>query len=439
MSHEVIARATTEQEGGPREGRMPPERLHVAIVDEELPYPATSGKRIRTLNLVQRLARRHRLTYFCHRNSDPDEARRAAAFFAAEEIETVVVDRPVPRKSGLGFYCRLAANLFSPLPYSVATHSSPALRQAVQAYAARNLVDLWQCEWTPYAQTLRGLAGQRVLVMAHNVESQIWQRYFETEANPLKRWYIKRQWRKFERFERRAFAEATRAVFVSEPDAALARERFGAECVAVVDNGVDTAYFRPEGGPRDPRRILFLGSLDWRPNLDAVLLLLDEVFPRVRAAEPTARLCLVGRNPPEWLARRARQEANVELAENVPDVRPYLGGCGVLAVPLRIGGGSRLKILEALAAQTPVVSTTVGAEGLHLEAGRHLIIADGVEQMTRELLRVLRTPGPAREMAAQGREVVLARYDWDVLACRLEEVWSECVATGPQPAAVGVA
>jgi polysaccharide biosynthesis protein PslH len=404
----------------------PARRLHVVLVDEELPYPPTSGKRIRTLNLVLRLAGRHRLTYLCHRNADADEARRAAAFLEGHGVETVVVDRAVPRKSGPLFYARLAANLLSPLPYSVASHTSRALRQAVADYAAGHRVDLWQCEWTPYAAALEGLAGVRRLVVAHNVESLIWQRYHETEANPLKRWYIGGQWRKFEHFERRAYSEADCTVAVSAEDAARIRDRFGGGRVQVVDNGVDTCFFRPAPAPAEPGRILFLGSLDWRPNLDAVGQLLDHVFPAVRAREPGARLALVGRNPPDWLRRQAAATAGVELHANVADVRPYLAACTVMAVPLRIGGGSRLKILEALAAGVPVVSTRVGAEGLCLEPGRHLTVVEGVADLAAALVQCLREPEAARAQAECGRRVVVERYDWGVLADRLEQVWLDC-------------
>src|SRR5262245_61838787 len=190
--------------------------MHIAILDEELPYPMNSGKRLRTLNLLMRLARRHRLTYICHRNLDPDESQKAALHFRDLGIETIVVDRPVPKKSGPRFYARLAANLASPLPYSVATHASRQLRQAVVDFAASHSVDLWHCEWTPYAETMRALPGARWLVMAHNVESLIWQRMAETERNPARRWYIRRQWRKYERFERWAYSAAPRTIAVSE-------------------------------------------------------------------------------------------------------------------------------------------------------------------------------------------------------------------------------
>ena len=267
----------------------------------------------------------------------------------------------------------------------------------------------------------------RKVLIAHNVDSLIWQRYYETERSPLKRWYVRGQWRKFERYERRTFADADRVVTVSEDDAALARGRFGIENVDVVDNGVDGAYFGSVEGPHSPDRVLFLGSLDWRPNQDAVRALLDDVFPAVRAQAPTARLSIVGRKPPEWLRRRVAATDFAELHADVADVRPYLGESGVMAVPLRIGGGSRLKILEALACGLPVVSTRVGAEGLRLENGRDLTVVDGVADMAAALVGCIRAPEQARRMADRGRRLVREHYDWDVLADRLEAVWESVV------------
>jgi glycosyltransferase involved in cell wall biosynthesis len=410
--------------------------LHVTIVDEELPYPPTSGKRIRTLNLTLRLARRHRLTYLCHRNADADEARRAAGFLAEHGVETVVVGRSVPPKWGPGFYARLAANLLSPLPYSVASHTSRGLRSALIRHAATRPVDLWHCEWTPYAESLRVVPGRRVVV-AHNVESVIWRRYYETERGRLRRWYVGRQWRKFERFERVALAGADRTIAVSDVDARRFRKDFGVTRVDVVENGVDTAYFRPEAARRRPGRLLFLGSLDWRPNLDGVGRLLDDVFPAVRAAEPDATLDLVGRNPPAWLRRRAAESPGVALHADVPDVRPFLAECALMVVPLRIGGGSRLKILEALAAGVPVVSTRIGAEGLCLEPGRDLTVTKDTDDLAAALVAALRSPAAMLRQATSGRERVLARYDWDTLADEMERVWLDCVDGHPLREGVG--
>lgn len=407
--------------------------LRVVMVDEELPYPPNSGKRIRTLNLTLRLAQRHRLTYVCHRNADAEESRQAVAFFADHGIETRVVNRAVPKKSGPRFYLRLAANLLSPLPYSVATHKSSAMRRTLAEIARKQRVDVWHCEWTPYAEMLRRITAGRRVIMAHNVESLIWQRYHETENNPLKRWYIGRQWRKFQRFERQVLRSVECTVAVSDADARRLRDDFGVARVAVVENGVDTAYFQPQARRRQSARMLFLGSLDWRPNLDGVRLLLEHVFPAVRAEEPSATLCLVGRNPPEALRRDVANMPGVELHADVPDVRPYLADCAMLVVPLRIGGGSRLKILEALASGTPVVSTRIGAEGLRLKSGQDLTVVEDISDLSNALIEAIRHPDVIRAESERGREKVLEHYDWDSLAEQLEQVWRKC-ASEPETA-----
>ncbi|MCE9531874.1 MAG: glycosyltransferase family 4 protein [Planctomycetes bacterium] len=405
------------------------QRLHVAILDEELPFPMTSGKRIRTFQLLSRLAERHRITYLCHRNPDAEEGAQAETAFRKLGIRTIVVDRQVPAKSGLRFYARLAANLLSPLPYSVTSHCSASLHQAANRLSEVDPPDLWHCEWTPYANYLRHLQSTRPwVVMAHNVETLIWQRYHETEANPLKRWFIHRQFRKFERFEKWAYSSCNRALAVSELDARLMHDRFGAQKISVVDNGVDTAYFEPTGQEqRDPYRILFLGSLDWRPNLDGVRVLLDEIFPSVRQKEPRASLQIVGRRPAEWLRQAVVNRPGVELHADVADVRPFLRSAGMLAVPLRFGGGSRLKILEALVIGLPVVTTRVGVEGLCLEPNHHVTVADDSVEFSKAVLDTMRHPLNSQKQAERGRSVVLERYDWNGLADQLETVWFQTV------------
>jgi glycosyltransferase involved in cell wall biosynthesis len=412
--------------------------MKVVIVDGDVSYPATSGKRLRTLNLMLRAAGRHQITYVGRCAPDSEEARTAPAFLRRHGIEPVLVHHPVPQKSGPAFYARLAANVLSPLPYSVRSHHSDQVRQALRAYAADHAVELWQFEWAPYLDLLDpDIPGAR-LVVAHNVDTLIWRRYYENARGALKRAFLKQQWHKFERFERQAFRRAGRVVAVSAEDARIIHQEFGQPAVDVVDNGIDRAYFEqaPAGLRRDSRRILFLGALDWRPNLDAIDRLLDPIFPRVRAQEPGARLLVVGRNPPPALAERVRGLAGVELHANVADVRPFLVESGVMAVPLRIGGGSRLKILEALACGLPVVSTRVGAEGLCLTPGADYVRAEE-DEMADALVRAIREPAAATALAEHGRRIVLETYDWDVLARKLEASWDQCVAGAGAVAELG--
>lgn len=401
--------------------------MTIVIVGGSLPYPPTAGNRIRTLGLLVRLSARHRIIFLCHRNPNRAEEAEAIAYLKERGIEAITVEHVVPTKSGIGFYARLASNLFAKLPYSISSHVSESVRNAVDELAAREKVDVWQSEALPYFEALRHLSDANVLIMAHNVETLIWERYEETEANPLKRWYIARQARKFRRYEAEAFRLATRVVAVSDEDAEMARREFGVDRIDVVDNGIDRGYF--EAAPkldRDPNQILFLGSLEWRPNLDAVGVLLDQILPKVREKRPDVRLTIVGRNPPESLVRRASALPGVELHANVADVRPYLAGSVVMAVPLRIGGGSRLKILESLATGLHVVSTRVGAEGLRLVPGEDLDVVDDEAGLADALLAALNDPERSRRIAEAGRRKVLENYDWDALSLKFEASWERC-------------
>jgi polysaccharide biosynthesis protein PslH len=403
--------------------------MRVVVVDGDVSYPPTSGKRLRTLNLMLHLADRHHITYLA-RVTDPEAPTEPARrFLAARGIDVQLVHDPLPRKSGAAFYGRLLANLASPLPYSVASHQSAAMRQAVNALAARERVDLWQCEWSGYLPALQDQRRDRRLLMAHNVDALIWQRYYETERRWVRRRFLREQWRKTVKFEQAAFHQAARVVAVSDADAALMADQFGVTHVDVVENGIDCDWLAHATGSRKANQYLFLGALDWRPNQDAVRRLLDELVPQIARLQPAARLLIVGRKPPPWLVQRAARTAHVQLLADVPDVRPFLAESSVMIVPLRIGGGSRLKILEALAAGLPVVSTTVGAEGLRLVAGQHFLEANSDDDLARETVRCLNEPDWALNLAAAGKRLVQQEYDWPILADRLHQIWMSFAAT----------
>jgi polysaccharide biosynthesis protein PslH len=403
--------------------------LNVVIVNEGLGYPPKGGNWLRTLNLMLPLARRHRITYVCRAGKDSHAEQTARQFYAYHGIELRICGEPPAEKSGAAFYARLAGNLASPLPYSIESHRSSAVRDEIARLAASQEIDVFQFEALGYADTLAETAA-RTVVIAHNVESLIWERLCQTEPQRLKRWFIGTQLRKYERYERGVMRSASRVVAVSREDAALLEDRFGVEGALVVDNGVDVKYFASAAANRapDPKQILFLGSLDWRPNIDAIDVMLTQVLPLVLADEPEARLVVVGRSPSPALVRRLRREPNVDLHADVDDVRPYLTRSAVMAVPLRIGGGSRLKILEAIAAGLPVVSTRIGCEGLIFEDDRDLRVADSPQEMASALIATMRNPEQAAAMVNHGRTVIDAHYDWGRLADRLEQIWLDVAA-----------
>lgn len=407
--------------------------LRVVVLTDELPWPLNSGKRIRTLGLLRRLAAKHFITMLTHRNADESELPAATAWLASQGIKAMVLPRRVPKKSGPGFYGRLAANLVSSLPYSVKTHTSPEFQSAVRELEATGQVDLWHCEWTPYLQNLPVKNRQPVVSVAHNIESQIWHRYYESESNPLKRWYIGRQWRKFERYERQAFARAHMTVFVSHEDEDLARTSYGATRTTVVENGVDTDYFEPVFEGRDRWELLIMGSLDWRPNIDGINQFLQLVFPRLRAIEPRFHLSIVGRNPdPRWSEELSRVPG-VSVFANVPDVRKWTRTAGALVVPLRIGGGSRLKILEAAASGLPIISTRIGAEGLEFEPGRHFHEVSDIAGLEQGILSFANAIDRANSQARSARTLVVDRYSWNLLAEKMEKVWIDVASLRTVP------
>ncbi len=421
-----------------------PRGLGILVVDEELPFPLNTGKRIRTYHLLRHLAKRHRITFVCHRNADLSERSIAEKAIAELGIEVVFIDRALPSptlltpKPQLAF--GLAKNLFSSLPYLVQKHISREMISLVQAQASRPDIDLVHIEWTPYAAAVAEGIDKPVIVDAHNVESLIWKRYVEHEPSWIRRAYIRYQWRKLERFERETFQRTDQTVFVSEEDARLARSEFGATHGVVVENGVDTEWYQPVYTGRDKYELLVMGSLDWRPNIDGIEQFLRNVFPQIRAAEPRATVTVIGRNPGPAFEAWVRTQPAVELHANVPDVQMYTQRAGALVVPLRIGGGSRLKILEAAAAGLPILSTAIGAEGLRFEPDVHFAAADSIEGLGDTILQYCQLPELAHTRAVAARELVERGYDWSVQARDLERCWLAEIpfaSAPPSPRTIG--
>jgi len=417
-----------------RDNRRHPQRseervmgLRVVLVDEELPYPPISGKRIRVLNLLRHLANDHRITILAHENAIPDEVPRAVAQLDSLGIRTNLVPpsrriREV-REHGPAFYFKLAKNLFSPVPFSAELHRCPNMLEAIRNLQRHEKVDVWQCEWAPYFNYLELAGVSPSFFMAHDIQTCIWQRYRDTEKNPLRRLFLSGQAEKYLQFEKHVFSRADLVATVTLDDARRAERMFSVRRPSIIDNGVDVPFYHPQDLDRNRQEILFLGSLDWPANQDAVRSLIDDILPSVRARFRDATLAIVGRSPPRWLERKIDQVEFAELHANVPDVRPYLQRCSLLAVPLRIGGGSRLKILEALASRTPVVSTTVGAEGLRLAADKHFFAASTVDQMADSIIDCLDNPLRAKRLAQAGYDATIRDYDWQKLASSMGEAW----------------
>lgn len=399
----------------------------VLVIDEALPFPADSGKRIRTTELLRRLTSDFAVTLAYHEEGDtPPEAIEAAR-------DAGLALLPVPRskleKRGIRFAWDLLRNVFLSVPYMVMGHRTRALQDAVAAHVRETGTDLIHVEWTPLVANVPPDLGVPVCISAHNVEADIWRRYKENERSLPRKAYIALQHRKVRRFEQQALRSAQAVTAVSEHDGERIRSWTGQAHTTVVPNGVNAGYFaRQPDAVVDRHEILFVGSLDWRPNLDAATWYLDALHEPLRERCPQAHLTIVGRNPPAWLLERGAATEGVEVHGSVPDVRPYMARSAICAVPLRIGGGSRLKICEALSMARPVVSTSVGAEGLVLGDG--ITIADGAEAFVDALAATLDDPAAAAQQAERGRARVMERYEWDRIAPLQAAAWHDAIDRG---------
>jgi glycosyltransferase involved in cell wall biosynthesis len=407
--------------------------MRILVVDEEIPYPLNSGKRIRTYCLLKPLASHHQIFFVCRQHEDtagsfPDALERIG-------IQPIIVPHLIQRKAGAKFSLALLANIFSRYPYSVTSHCSTILMGRIEQLLAEHHFDLVHCEWTPYAINLDGAFGKiPTVVDAHNIEAMIWKRNFQVETHPLKKAYFYLQWKKMEAFEREYFSKFTRCIAVTENDTRAISNIVPGGFVDTISNGVDMAYFTSQKPHRNAsgnnQSLVFTGSLDWRPNVDGVIYFLDRIFPLVKMRYPASKFVIVGRNPLQILKERVKGREDVILAGSVVDIRPYLNDADVYVVPLRVGGGSRLKILEAFSMELPVVSTTIGAEGLDVSDGENILIADTPTDFAAAIASLIDDPNKAEKLGKQGRIIIEAQYQWQVLAKGLEQVWYKAIGKG---------
>jgi polysaccharide biosynthesis protein PslH len=290
---------------------------------------------------------------------------------------------------------------------------------------ASDTYDLCVADFLSAVPNLPSETDVPVLLFEHNVEHLIWRRL----ADNAPRWQrpaLELEWRKLRRIERRAVASASLTVAVSDADRDKLESLAPSATVRSMPTGVDTDYFRANGV--DPREgsIAFVGSMDWYPNEDAALHLIDSILPLIRRELPELTTAIVGRNPSARV-RAAAEMAGARVTGTVDDVRPFLEEAAVLVVPLRIGGGTRLKIFEGLAMGKAVVSTSVGAEGLPLTAGEHLVIEDEPSRFAEAVLDLLRDRGRRLRLGQTGRELVLEAYSWPQVARAFETLCLESV------------
>jgi len=388
-------------------------------------WPLTSGGRQRSFHTLAQLARRHDVTVVTTHAPGEDGGRLAAELPARATV--ISVPFAPPKQGTLRFAASLAASWCTADPVDLHKWTSAGVRRAASTLLAERTFDLVVADFLSAVPNVPRSTRCPTVLFEHNVEYLIWKRLCDLETRWWRRLPLAIEWRKLRRREIQACRAASMTIAVSDDDARRLADLAPGARVLSVPTGVDVDYFTPGGGPQVPNRLVFSGSMDWYPNEDAMLHFVEAILPLVRREVPDASLTIVGRRPSAKVQALARQ-AGVQVTGTVDDVRTYVGEAPVYVVPLRAGGGTRLKIFEALAMGKPVVSTTVGAEGLALQSGRDVVIADTPEAFSAAVVRLLREPAEREAIGAAGRALVEARYSWASVTRAFERGLQDAVA-----------
>ena len=394
-------------------------------------FPLDTGGKRRSHAILNELARSNQVTYLALLPEGQEiSSDESAASYAQEKVWIANLEAG---KKSLRFYVEVLKNLFfSFTPVVLDRYRNDKLSQKIVELDASGRFDLIVCDFlTPAINFDFHQIETPTVLFQHNVEAQIWKRMAQEKSNPLSRCYFQSQYRRMWEAEKRLCAEFDGVITVSPEDASRCRDEYDLNNVlGAVPTGVDTTFFSPPLN-RSPQKGLigFLGSMDWMPNIDCVQYFARDIFPLIRERYEDARFRIIGRNPTQAVKRLADNDGQIEITGTVEDVRPHLDDCEILVVPLRSGGGTRIKIFEAMAQGVPVVSTTIGAEGLPLINGKSIIIADTPGSFAEAVLQTLISPKKGREIALNSRQKLVAEHSWASVTSSFVELCGKVIPT----------
>lgn len=398
--------------------------MKILFLTPQLPYPPHQGNTIRTFNLMVNLVPRHQIHLLSFVGTPQELGQAGPLRKLCRSIETVTI----PPRSSLK---RALSVFLSSQPDMAGRLSSGEFASALREWVRREKFDVVQVEGIEMAHYVGGLfekeATARPLLVydAHNAEYVLQRRAFETDRSDPRRWmgalYSLIQWRKLQRYEGRTLRSFDRVVAVSSADRCTLERLVPGLEIEVVPNGVDTCLFQPMAS-REGEELVFTGKMDFRPNVDAVLWFCQKVLPLLRERLPQLRFYIVGQSPHRRVLS-LRRDPRVIVTGRVEDDRPFMAQARLYVAPLRVGGGTRLKILRAMAMGKAIVATSLACEGIELSGGE-VVLADTPEAFAEAILELWEDPVRRRKLGERGRALVETRYDWRSLVPSLEEVYA---------------
>jgi polysaccharide biosynthesis protein PslH len=385
--------------------------LKILLLTQVLPYPPDSGPKVKTLNVIKYLSRLHELTLISYVRGDQSAEIEALRQYC-REIYPVPIERK-PISDGLA----LARSLVTGLPWMMARDDRRAMRATVQRVLAGQRFDIVQADQLNMAQFAQQAVGPRKVVDTHNALWVLYQRMAATMKGP-KRWLLERDWRLLKKYEGRICREFDAVTAVSVEDRnALVEAGADPDKIWVIPISVDCDDLRPIEPVSGANHILHIGTMYWPPNIDGILWFIREVYPLIRRWRTDVVFDVVGARPPEEIVRLGGDGSGINVTGYVKNPIDIMRQAGVMVVPLRAGGGMRVKILNSMAQALPIVSTSIGCEGIAVQDGCHLIVADTAEAFAAAALRLFEDRALAHQLGQNGRQLILSRYDYRA-ACR---------------------
>jgi sugar transferase (PEP-CTERM/EpsH1 system associated) len=375
--------------------------------------PPDTGGKIRSYNILRELARQHSVTFFSfystHNNDLHPELK---SLF--NRVVCVPLSLPAPKS--LAEMREYGIRLLSSEPYGITKYCRPEVRSRLHALLKQETYDVILCDFMAAAGAIPWDCPTPKVLFTHNVEATIWRRHYEVASNRIWKAISWWEWRRMEAAEQRYLRLANQVLTVSEMDRDAFVRFVEPGKVTVIPTGVDVDYFQPMPVEETPNSLVFIGSMDWLPNEEGVLYFADAILPLIKQQCPGVSLEVVGRSPSRKLQALAARENRMRLTGWVEDIRPFVARGSICIVPLRIGGGTRLKIFEAMAMGKAVVSTSVGAEGLPVQSGENILLADTPNDFADSVISLLRDPNARKRLGTSARTLVQEKYSWPKVA-----------------------
>jgi sugar transferase (PEP-CTERM/EpsH1 system associated) len=398
--------------------------MRILFITDYLPYPLISGDRIRNYNLIRHIARQHQVSLVGFLQT-PDEAGGVSHM---QEFCCRVEAVDLRRRHRLARVPGLLRYVLAGIPFDFEFLHSEVLAGRIRHLASSAGFDIVQIEQTRMALYLEALpidTNSKHILVFHNIAARQYDRISHIALTPTKRMRAWLHGRMLRRWEPRYAERFDRCITVSEVDRGLLMSANPRLQVDVVPNGVDTQIYQPLLLEGVQPALLLIGNMSYAPCADGAIWFCDQILPHIRRELSEVEVWIVGISPPPEVIRLSGD--GVHVTGRVEDVVPYYRRSTVSVVPLRAGGGTRLKILEAMALGRPVVSTSIGCEGLDVVDGQHLLIADDPERFAEKTVRLLKDRALYQRIVAEARQLAVTRYDWDVIARQLLDVYSEAM------------